>query len=438
MRKIIQYILKPIAKLILWKYKPFVVAITGSVGKSSSKEAIFAVLNHHFPNQVRKTKKNLNTEIGLPLSIIDGEDAKRNIFLWLKNFLKGLSIIIFPVNYPKILVLEMAADKPGDISYLTSIVKPNISVITAIGEMPVHLEFFPSLESYINEKAGIIKGLKPNGKVILNYDDELLRGLAGSINSLRADLKSIFFGFNEKSNIRASHPRYTIPNSSKEIDGAGISFKVEYDGKTIPFKIQKTFGKGAIYSVLVATAIGLEMGVGILEISKSLEKFRPLAGRLNLIEGIKNTIIIDDTYNASPLSMELALDVLSQFENMRKIAVIGDMRELGVNTEKAHRQIGKRAGEVADIVFLIGDNMVFAKEELEKEIKEGEKREIVFWFRSGEEAKMKVQEILKEGDVILMKGSQSIRMEKIVKEVMAEPRKAKELLVRQHGHWLKT
>ena len=405
MRKIIQYILKPIAKLILWKYKPFIVAITGSVGKSSTKEAVFAVLNHHFPNQVRKTEKNLNTEIGLALTIIGGEDAKRNIFIWLSNFIKGLGLILFPFNYPKILILEMAADRPGDITYLTSIVRPDIAIVTAIGEMPVHLEFFSSKESYIKEKAGVIKALRPTGRAILNYDDELVRELAGP--------EAVFFGFNEGSNIRALYPNYIVPNSSKEIDSAGTNFKVEHIGRVIPFKITESLGLGVIYSALAAIAVGLEMNINILEISKALENFVPLPQRMNLLRGIKDSLIIDDTYNASPLSMEVALDVLSRFEGKRKIAVIGDMRELGVNTEKAHREVGLRANKVADIIFLIGDSMVFAKEE----IKGKEWNKEVFYFNNGEEAKMKVQEILKENDVILIKGSRAVKMDVIVEEV---------------------
>ncbi len=405
MRKIIQYILKPIAKLILWKYKPFIVAITGSVGKSSTKEAVFAVLNHHFPNQVRKTEKNLNTEIGLALTIIGGEDAKRNIFIWLSNFIKGLGLILFPFNYPKILILEMAADRPGDITYLTSIVRPDIAIVTAIGEMPVHLEFFSSKESYIKEKAGVIKALRPTGRAILNYDDELVRELAGP--------EAVFFGFNEGSNIRALYPNYIVPNSSKEIDSAGTNFKVEHIGRVIPFKITESLGLGVIYSALAAIAVGLEMNINILEISKALENFVPLPQRMNLLRGIKDSLIIDDTYNASPLSMEVALGVLSRFEGKRKIAVIGDMRELCVNTEKAHREVGLRANKVADIIFLIGDSMVFAKEE----IKGKEWNKEVFYFNNGEEAKMKVQEILKENDVILIKGSRAVKMDVIVEEV---------------------
>ncbi|MCH7759588.1 hypothetical protein IID20_04505, partial [Patescibacteria group bacterium] len=123
MRKIIKIKLKIIAKLVLAKHKPLVVAVTGSVGKSSTKEAIFLVLNHKFPGQVRKSEKNLNTEIGVPLAIIGGRDAKRNLFLWTQNFLKGIAEI-FSASYPKILVLEMGADRPGDIVYLTSLVRP--------------------------------------------------------------------------------------------------------------------------------------------------------------------------------------------------------------------------------------------------------------------------------------------------------------------------
>src|SRR3989344_878371 len=175
LRNIIKFKLRILAQLVLLKYKPKIIAVTGSVGKTSSKEAIFCVLNKYFT--VRKSEFNLNTEIGVPLTIIGGINAGRNIFLWLFNFFKALGLIIFPFKYPKILVLEYAADRPGDITYLARCFKPYIGVITTVGDIPVHVEFYSGPEAVAREKFQIIAKIDKNDWSILNFDDKKLLAL---------------------------------------------------------------------------------------------------------------------------------------------------------------------------------------------------------------------------------------------------------------------
>ena len=226
-RKIIQEILKLLSRLILQKYKPKVVAITGSAGKTSAKEAIFVVLETKFPGKVRRSSGNFNTEIGAPLTIIGGTDAQRNVFLWLINFFKAVKLIFFrDNNYPKIIILEMAADKPGDIRYLTSFIQPDIAVVTAIGEMPSHLEFFPERAVYISEKANIIKNLKPGGTAILNYDDLSVRELRDIVPTGR---ERLYYGFQAGAEVKLENFSYKIPLTSSEINAAGIDFKISYE-----------------------------------------------------------------------------------------------------------------------------------------------------------------------------------------------------------------
>ncbi len=421
-RKTIQYLLKLLSIAILKKYRPKIVAITGSVGKSSAKEAVFLVLDGAYPGKVRANERNLNTEIGVPIAIIGGVEAKRSFVLWLKNFYAALNLFLFKdADYPEILVLEMAADRPGDIKYLTSFAHPDVAVVTAIGEMPVHLEFFPERDGYVSEKANIIKNLKPRGTAVLNYDDLSVREFRDRVPSGRS---RIYYGFQEGADVRISDFSYNIPVSCEEIEKSGMEFKVEYFGESTgggellestSSKIEKTIGVPPLYAVMAGIAVGTAFGIKISDSAKSLEKFSAPKNRLELLKGVKNTIIINDSYNSSPVACEAALDLLSKFKKQRKIAVLGSMRELGKNTEEAHRMIGKKASKISDIVFLVGDETVFAKDEAEKSGKKN--GEDLFWFDTSEEAKTKVQQVLLEGDVVLIKGSRSIKMEAVVEEI---------------------
>lgn len=436
MRNILKHILRILSQFILWKYKPFVVAVTGSVGKSTSKEAIFTVLNYRFSGQVRRNEKNLNTEIGVPLTIIGGLEARRNILKWLWNMVRAAGVIFLPFKYPKILVLELAADRPGDIRYLTSFVKPDVAVVTAIGKMPVHLEFFSSRDQYIAEKAKVVRALKKGGIALLNFDDETVREMAASV---RKERRVIFYGFGDGAVIRSSDVILRLPaqaglaESAEKIETAGITFKIEHKGKVMPFRISGTASSALVYATLAAVGVGFEKEMNFIEISEAIATLNPLAGRLRFLKGIKNSIIIDDTYNASPLSTELALNLLGRFQDKRRLAVLGDMLELGVNTEAAHRHIGRLAASSSDAVFLVGDLMVFAKEELE--LTGFEENKNLFSFQNVEKAKSVIQDVIAEGDVVLFKGSQSMRLEKAVEEIMYSPERARELLVRQDEYW---
>ncbi|MCK4554802.1 hypothetical protein KAU19_07680, partial [Candidatus Parcubacteria bacterium] len=195
MKKIIQLKLKILAKLILAKYKPDVIGITGSVGKTSTKEAIYTVLASKF--KVRRNIKNYNNEIGLPLTIIGADSPGRSIIGWYIVFLKALKLILFKdKDYPKILVLEMGVDRPGDMKYLNNIVKCKVGVITSIG--PVHLEFFGTINNIQKEKGGLIKNLTKSSWAVLNYDDEKVRQTG---NNTEAQI--LTYGFNEKADVRA-------------------------------------------------------------------------------------------------------------------------------------------------------------------------------------------------------------------------------------------
>lgn len=429
LRNILQKILKTESSLILRKYKPKIVAITGSVGKTSTKDACGCVLASRF--KIRKTVGSYNNEIGVPLTIIGEKTAGKNIFGWIKILLKGLLLIIISdKNFPEILILELGVDKPGDMDYLIGFIKPDVAILTAISEIPVHLEFFKSIEELAFEKIKLIKYLSKEGTAILNFDDKRVRKARGETRAA-----VITFGFEEKADVKASDVALVSKELNKE-KPKGISYKLHFEQNVIPVRMPHIYGRQQVYSSLAAAALGICFNTNLVEISENLKKFKPPCGRMNLIPGIKHSWIIDDSYNASPASTLAALSVLSEFSpSGKKIAILGDMLELGMLSEEGHREVGRKIPEACDVLVTVGTKMKFAVEEAKKQ---GMAESQIFEFEEGESrraARFIQNKILEEGDLVLIKGSQKMRLEKAVKELMAEPENASELLVRQTVEW---
>ena len=196
-KKLISQILKIESKLILWKYKPKIIAVTGSFGKTSTKDAVYAVISKI--SYVRKSEKSYNSEIGLPLTILGCPNGWSNPYIWLKNVLKGLWLFIWPHKYPKWLVLEVGIGKPDDMHKTASWLKTDAVIITAIGETPVHIEFFDSRKHLIEEKSELIKTLKKDGILVLNADDSAVLAMKTKTKN-----RIITYGFNEEADIRGS------------------------------------------------------------------------------------------------------------------------------------------------------------------------------------------------------------------------------------------
>lgn len=422
MKKILQFILKILARLILWKYKPVIVAVTGSIGKTSTKEAIYAILKNHFgENQVRRNERNYNNEIGVPLTIFGLETGGKSIATWFFRFIKIFLMLVFREKYPKILIVEMGADRPGDIKYLTKFVKAKVGIITAIGEVPVHVEFFESPQALALEKKKLIDSLESDGVAVLNCDDDIVRQMGENIRA-----KVLTYGFNERADVRATN--YEVKTTDLDEEGifGFVTFKLNYKGSAVPAKLFNVLGEHQTYSALAAAAVGIIFNLNLIEISEGLRTYKSLLGRMKLIKGIKNTLIIDDSYNAAPLSTLAALETLEKLEGKRKIAVLGDMLEIGKYAPEVHEQIGRKTAEVANLLFAVGERAKFIAEGAKAK---GMEKDKIFEFCTSDEAGKLLQDKLEEGDIILIKGSRAMKMEKIVKEIMAEPERAKELLV---------
>ena len=412
-------ILSVLTRLALWKFKPVIIGITGSVGKTSTKEAITTVLQDRFI--VRASSGNYNNEFGLPFTVLNQDSPGKNPFAWAWLIITSLWMLKGG-RYPQVLILEMGSDKPGDIAYLLELTGPlDFAVVTDIGVS--HMMNYPNLEALAKEKLTLAKGIKKTGLAVLNYDNN---SIAQYVKSKQPN--AITYGLDQEADVAASELQIY------DKDGVyGMNFKIKYGGTVMPILLPNSLGRSNVYAALAAASIGLSNGMNLVEISQALEKYKAPAGRLRMLEGIKHTKIIDDTYNAAPASTSLALEVLTQVAKGRTVAALGGMAELGNQNEKGHRDVATKIQELGiKTVFLVGENAKIILDELEKRHFSG----TVKWFADSDAARIPVQNEIREGDTILIKGSQSARMEKIVKEIMAEPELAEKILVRQSNYWL--
>ncbi len=423
LKNIIVYILTLEAKLVLRKYKPKIVAITGNIGKTSSKDAIYTVLASSF--FVRKSEKSFNSEIGIPLTILGLPNAWSDVSGWIKNIIDGFKLIILKNHYPKWLVLEVGADKPGDIESVSSWLKPNVVVMTHLPDVPVHVEFFKDTDEVVKEKSYLVRALKSDGVFVVNGDDKKALGM----KALVGDKKVFTYGHTAGSSIVASAENIIYENSKPK----GVAFRVDHSGSSIPVELGGVVGKQHIYPVLSALAVGVSQGLNIVNMQEALTAHESAQGRMRLIEGINDSTIIDDSYNASPAAVAEALNTLKNINAVgRRIAVLGDMMELGEYSYDEHIKIGKLVAETADILITVG---MRAKYIAEGASSAKMKKRDIFGFNDSVSAGAKLEKIIAGGDVVLVKGSQSIRAEKVVENVMMHPDRKYKLLVRQEEQW---
>ncbi|MFH1170905.1 MAG: UDP-N-acetylmuramoyl-tripeptide--D-alanyl-D-alanine ligase [Candidatus Vogelbacteria bacterium] len=423
-RWLIILVLRWEAKLILHRYKPKIVAVTGSVGKTSAKDAIALALQT--ASTVRASPKSYNSEIGVPLTILGVANAWHHPFGWLKNILHGFCLIIFRTPYPEWLVLEIGADRVGDIQSLGRWLHPDIAVLTSLPLVPAHVEFFPSPEALFAEKGVLLKAVKPKGAIVINADDERVRELVEKliVGKKLEQRKIIRFGWSDSADIKISDDQLSLK---------GLTGKVDYAGHTLPLRLTQLYGRQQLYAILAGLAVGVSANYSILPIIQALETYQPPPGRGRLIEGIKNTFILDDSYNASPEAMTAALETLKNFPATgQRIAVLGDMLELGAYTIDAHREIGKIAAKICELIITVG---VRAKFIADGATEAGFELSKLLHFDDAREAGQALQPLLLPGDVVLVKGSQAGRLERVVEEIMLHPEDKEKLLARQEPEW---
>ena len=363
-----------LARLWLKLYpKVEVIAITGSVGKTTTKEMIAQVLQERF--RVVKSEANLDPVFNIPRTILKLRPGDQK------------------------LVLEMGVEYPQEMDFYLSLVQPKIGVVTKIA--CVHTEFLGDLSGVVEEKSKLLRSLPQGGWAILNWDDFSTRQLASKTKA-----KVFYYGVDDKNcqltagNIKTSAEGVDFTLSSKEFTRGEVEVRLNL------------LGRHNVYCALAASSVGLISGLSLKEIKNGLEKVKPQPSRLNVLSGPKQSIIIDDSYNASPTGTQAALETLKDYPGKRKIAVLGEMRELGSYSEKGHREVGKKvAGEKIDYLLTLGNLTKFIIDEAKAQ---GFKKEHLFQFKTAEEIEKKLKDLLGQGDIVLIKGSRAMRMERII------------------------
>ncbi len=421
-KKCIVIILTYEASVLLKRKKPTIIAITGSVGKTSTKDAVYAVLKNRV--HARKSEKSFNSEIGVPLTVLGLRNGWNNPFLWIKNIVDGALHAFFSSEYPEVLVLEMGVDRKGDMKRLTQWIKPDIVVVTCFPDVPAHVEYFGSPQEVIDEKMILVHALKQDGVFIYNNDDSKVTQYVG-------DIRQKSFGYS-----RYSQSHFTSSGDKVIYDGAspiGMEFTISHVTQSVKIQEIGSLGVQNAYNFAAALAIGTLFDISLEDGAEQLQDYVTPPGRMKVIRGIENSTLIDDTYNSSPVACELALQTLQELTcKGRKIAVLADMLELGKFSVREHEHIGQTVASKADILFTLG---VRSRKIAENAQENGMPEKCIFQYDSIDELLPDLKAFVKQNDFILVKGSQGMRAEKIVKGLMAEPQKASELLVRQDLFW---
>lgn len=350
--------LQNVAKFKREKYNIPVVAITGSVGKTSTKDIVAKVVEKKY--KVLKTEGNLNNHIGVPLTILKLDDHEA-------------------------IVIEMGMNHFGEISVLTNIVKPTIAVITNIGTS--HIGILGSRENILKAKLEILEGLVSNGKIVINNDNDLLHEWNNN------GKKAITYGIENESNIRATKIK---------IGENGSTYNVGEYTVSVPIS-----GTHFIYNSLCAISIGKILDIDMTKIIEGISEFKLTKKRMETKE-IKNCIVINDAYNASYESMKYALEYLNNIKGTRKIAILGDMLELGEFSEKLHEKVGEEVK--ADILITVGN-------EAKNIAKAAKNAKEIYIYNNNKEAANKIKNIMKNGDVILLKASNGMKFGEILQEI---------------------
>jgi UDP-N-acetylmuramoyl-tripeptide--D-alanyl-D-alanine ligase len=346
-----------------------IIGITGSVGKSTTKELMAAVLRQRY--RTLKNPGNLNNEIGLPLTLWQlspGHDRA---------------------------VLEMGFYVPGEIKFLCDIARPSVGVITTIGT--VHAERAGSQEEIARGKSELVEALpaEPEGIAVLNYDDPLVKDMAGKTKA-----RVFYYGLNPEADLWAD-----------QVEGLGldgIRFRLHYQGEILHVKVP-LIGRHSVHTVLRAASVGLLEGLSWEEIIRGLRTGHNQL-RLVAVRSTCGALLLDDTYNASPKSVLAALNLLEEMQG-HKVAVLGDMLELGRYEHQGHQKVGYRAAEVADSLVTVGE---LGKIIAETALSAGMDPDQIHSFSDSDQAVEHLDRVLTEKDVVLVKGSHGMRMDRIV------------------------
>jgi len=351
-----------------------IIAITGSAGKTTTKELIAHVLGRRL--RVHKSEGNLNTYTGIPMTVFQMDPRDRA------------------------LVVEYAMSRAGEIRELTAAAPPNIGVVLNVGL--AHVGFLGSIEAVAAAKRELVEGLAPGGLAVLNADDPRVRAMASAARRVT------FYGLSEHAEVRADKIHL------HGLDGSSFTLHSPRGKAEVHLRVP---GQHSVSNALAAAAVALEFGFDAAAIASALHGFQPPSRRMNVVSGRNGATVIDDSYNASPGSMEAALEVLRLApKGALRVAVLGDMLELGDHAERAHAEIGSLAGESADIVMAIGD---YAPTVVEAARRSGLSEDRAFVVESADQAVRALDPLLNAKARVLVKGSRGMRLERVVERIRA-------------------
>lgn len=412
------------ARFVLWRRKPKIVGVTGNVGKTGTKDAVYTVLSSR--TRTRKSEKSYNSDVGVPLTVLGLPTAWDSAVGWADNLLSGALTALSPGTYPEWLVLEIGADRPGDIAGITQWIKPDIAVLTRFPDVPVHVEFFDSPEAVVEEKRALRRALKEGGTLVVNADDPLVNE-----EPIREGQHRYSYGIhNEEADVRA----HDVEVSYDDGRAVGMRAMVSYQNTTAPVVLQGTLGMHLFYPLLAAVAVGVSEGMTLESVCEVLsEAHTPPRGRMRVLRGKNDMTLIDDTYNSSPVALAAALETLASLEcKGKRVVVFGDMMELGSYSVEEHTKVGGLVAEVADVFVAVGIRMHGAAKAAEET---GMKEAQLHTCDTAEEAATLLENMVGVGDIVLLKGSQSLRIERVTKALLAPEIESKDVLVRQEEEW---
>ncbi|MBI4232751.1 UDP-N-acetylmuramoyl-tripeptide--D-alanyl-D-alanine ligase, partial [Candidatus Peregrinibacteria bacterium] len=339
-KKLVLRMLKSLAKRRMKRFRGKVIGVTGSIGKTSTKEAIYTVLNSRY--KVRKNRKSMNSDFGLLLTILDIESGFTSATKWSWYLLKGFWHSLWR-DHSEVLLLEMGVDAPGDMDFLLSVVKPDIAVLTGVSYTHLDEGQFASPEAVFAEKRKLIDALKEGGKAVLGTDNDYCRKLAKELKKKRV----LSYGTDRDDDFWASQIKQSLE---------GTDFVLHHDNKRYEVKAP-VLGAYQVQVMLPAIICGSLMGIEIEDACEALKRFELPPGRMSVITAMNEAIILDSSYNSSPVALEAALDLLKELgEKHRKVAVLGNMNELGSLAAQLHEKVGEKVPGAVDLLLTVGKN----------------------------------------------------------------------------------
>lgn len=436
MKRFILALLGKLAKQIIKKHRPFIIGVTGTVGKTTATNFVYDFLRTVHGERVYMSPHNYNGEFGIPMTILQAKSPYSNPFLWIGLFFKGFYLLC-KKSYPRYLVLEYGIDRPGEMAFLVDIAPPDIAILLNISKN--HVVSFPVFRDYIEEKLTLARAAK---RVIYNADDKFIP--AGIERLSGKEIMS--YGIKHKEgNIFATHIKAELEDLSFTLVKGDESHEMHYP----------LIGEFQVYNILPVFALGVSLDMGIADIRERLTDIHPQKGRGSILKGVRESVIIDGSYNGGYNSISGGIEYLDGLSTeYHKILFIGDMRELGEDSKELHTEIAQKilASSIQTVV-LVGDEMKrfvypilldawgIIPEETPEGVTPERTTDRVFSFLHSRLAGKKVRDIIMNAPeetktVIFTKGSQSgIYLEEGIKEFLYDLRDV-EKLCRQNDHWM--